>query len=229
MRVGVIRTEKEIFGERVVNALRKYGGYEVDSVIIPKGLPLLIDDPETYLEDRLIRSSDLIVSCIFYKETNYPYLIRAHPDLTLYVADLCERYGVDLVAPRTERLAWRRGYGIRIASVEIGCELKKYRGGYLGRFAKNFGVPEFKVEVRDNRIERIEVKRGAPCGTTWEIARKMVGENVSEAPKKAAILHQHYCSAPRAYDIFTRKERGLHKAGELHLRAMENAIQSFHL
>ena len=225
MRFGVFRTEEEIFGERVVCALRSYGGYDVDSVTIQRGLPPLIDEPERYLHDQSIfKLSDLIVSCIFERESAHPYSIRAHPDLNIYVAGLCEEHGKNLVAPRTEKISWQRSYEIRTASVEFGCILRRYHGGCLGEFTRKFGIPEFKVKVRSGRLEDVEVQRGALCGATWEVAKNIMGEKVSEAPRKAALLQQYLCTAPRSYDIFTGEERGLHKAGKLHLQAMKNAI-----
>jgi len=227
MKVGVIRTEGEIFGERVVSAARRYGGHDVQSIVVPKDLPLFTDEPETYLRDESVFESDLIFACVFFREPNYPYSTRAHPDLTWYVAERCEECGVELIAPRAEKLFLGKAYEVRIAAVEIGCELKRYEGGFIGNYTEKFGRPEFEVTIRDGVVEKVEVKRGAPCGATWEVAKKIVGENVSNAPRKTAILQQHYCTAPSSYDIFTGRERGLHKAGELHLKAMEDAIESY--
>jgi hypothetical protein len=64
----------------------------------------------------------------------------------------------------------------------------------------------------------VEVLRGAPCGSTWHIAKGLVGAGIKDAPAKAGLLVQQYpCRAVRGV------KGGIHKAGELHKKAVEMA------
>ena len=68
------------------------------------------------------------------------------------------------------------------------------------------------------------VKRGAPCGATWEAARKIIGMSVEEAAVRIGLEVQFYCSAdPAGWDPIHGKSP-VHFAGKVHAKALEKAI-----
>ncbi|HPS88678.1 MAG TPA: DUF166 family protein, partial [Methanosarcina vacuolata] len=82
-----------------------------------------------------------------------------------------------------------------------------------------FGSPILKVKTKDGKIADVEVIKGAPCGSTWYMAKEIVGTEVKDAPPKAGLLIQHYpCRATRG------EVGGIHESGELHKQAFIKAL-----
>jgi thymidylate synthase len=96
----------------------------------------------------------------------------------------------------------------------------------LGNYGENFGAPRFEVNVTDNKIAEIFVLKGAPCGATWEAARKMKGLTVSDAIIKMGLVSQMYCVAdPSGWDPISGKSP-VHIAGELHSAALKAVLKN---
>lgn len=94
----------------------------------------------------------------------------------------------------------------------------------LGHYGEQFGIPEYRVEVNDRRIFRIEVVRGAPCGATWQVLSKVAGMDVDIAMTTLPREVQYICSAdPSKFDPITGKSP-LHYAGDVHAAALKKAI-----
>jgi hypothetical protein len=84
------------------------------------------------------------------------------------------------------------------------------------------------VTVAEGKIKSVTVKRGAPCGATWEAALKIIGRPVQEAAVRMGLEVQFFCSAdPAGWDPIYGKSP-VHFAGNVHAKALEKAIQ-FHL
>jgi hypothetical protein len=94
----------------------------------------------------------------------------------------------------------------------------------LGSYGRRFGAPAFRVHVANGRLAAIDVVRGAPCGATWEAAKRLVGHPVTEAPTRMGLEVQFFCSAdPAGWDpLFGRSP--VHFAGKIHRTALETAI-----
>lgn len=87
-----------------------------------------------------------------------------------------------------------------------------------------FGAPEFEVAAKDGVVSRVRVVRGAPCGATWEAARKMVGLPVDEAVVRMGLEAQFFCTAdPAGWDPIWGKSP-VHFAGRIHSEALRRAI-----
>lgn len=86
-------------------------------------------------------------------------------------------------------------------------------------------MPELSVEISDGRIARVEVLRGAPCGATWDAARKLLGVAVENAARFIGLEVQFFCSAnPAGWDPIHGKSP-VHFAGRVHSRAMQEALE----
>ena len=93
-----------------------------------------------------------------------------------------------------------------------------------GDYGRQFGVPEYSVEVENGTIASIEVKRGAPCGATWDVLARVIGVPVDEAISTLAREVQYICYAdPSSFDPISGK-RPLHYAGDVHAAALKKAI-----
>ena len=96
----------------------------------------------------------------------------------------------------------------------------------MDEFASIFGSPRLGIEVEDGKISRVEVVRGAPCGSTWYMAEKLLGTRAEEAAARASILVQIYpCLASRRVERLLG-DAPIHVAGHLAERAVEDALRS---
>jgi len=78
-----------------------------------------------------------------------------------------------------------------------------------------FGRPRFELKIESGVIKKVKVITTAPCGATFEVAKKLIGLNIEEAPQKAGLYAQFYC---------TGKKDTLHCAGMMHLNALKEKI-----
>ncbi len=93
-----------------------------------------------------------------------------------------------------------------------------------GDYGRQFGLPEYSVEVENGRIAGIEVKRGAPCGATWDVLARVIGLPLDEAITTLAREVQYICYAdPSAFDPISGKSP-LHYAGDVHAAAFKKAL-----
>jgi len=86
-------------------------------------------------------------------------------------------------------------------------------------------LPEFSVVVKEGKLSEIKVLKGAPCGATWEAAKRAVGISVEEAPVKLGLDTQFYCVAdPSNWDPLWGKSP-VHLAADLHRSALLKALK----
>ena len=94
----------------------------------------------------------------------------------------------------------------------------------LGQYGEQFGAPEFSVKLSAGKIEAIDVVRGAPCGATWEAARRMIDLPLEEAIVRIGLEVQYFCTAdPAGWDPIHGKSP-VHFAGKVHSAALERAL-----
>lgn len=71
---------------------------------------------------------------------------------------------------------------------------------------------------------KVTVVRGAPCGATWDAAKKLVGSSVAEAERIIGLEVQYFCSAnPAGWDPIYGQSP-VHFAGKVHSKAMKDAL-----
>ncbi len=85
---------------------------------------------------------------------------------------------------------------------------------------EEFGVPGFKVTVRDGRIEEIDVVKSSPCGAAYHLSEELGGLPVEEAVSKSGLMTQFFCKGRGG------PEGSLHKAARIHKAALERAIST---
>ncbi len=82
------------------------------------------------------------------------------------------------------------------------------------------------MEVKDGKITDITVKRGAPCGATWEAALGVVNMSANEAIIRMGLETQFFCTAdPAGWDPIYGKSP-VHFAGDVHAAALKKAINN---
>jgi len=216
--IGVITRGK--YGKRLIENVRNNSEFKVSTIEIPESLPDFIEAPGEFLAalnlDKSIFSNDLIITYIL------------HPDLTPEIVRLAGENGARAViiaggAARAGGLSELQKisekYNMHIEVHEICCDIEQCGDNVVDEFASCLGRPRLKITTKAGLITKVEVLRGAPCGSTWHMAKGLVGANIKDAPGRAGLLVQQYpCRALRGI------KGGIHKAGELHKKAVENAL-----
>ena len=86
-------------------------------------------------------------------------------------------------------------------------------------------MPEFEVTVVKGKIARVKVIRGAPCGATWDAAKRIINQPVEEAAVRIGLEVQYFCVAdPSDWDPISGKSP-VHLAGEFHKAALNRALK----
>lgn len=216
--IGVVTRGK--YGLRLVENIKKNSDFKVSSIQIPESLPDFIESPGDFIAglnlDKSIFSSDLIIAYIL------------HPDLTPEIVRLAGENGARAViiaggAARAGGLSELQKisgkYNMHIELHEICCDIEKCGNKVVDEFASCFARPELRITTKNGIVSDVEVLRGAPCGSTWHMAKGLAGASIKDAPGKAGLIVQQYpCRAVRGI------KGGIHKAGELHKKAVENAL-----
>jgi thymidylate synthase len=192
-------------GEKKIEGLRRYGKdlFELEVINIDKMLPLVIDDTSEYLPENI--SCDLVLD--FLK----------HNDLSTDLADLCLKNNIPVVA------SGKKIVDKKAITPPTCCGLP--RQDALGNYGEKFGAPEFEVEIEDGKISAVKVLRGAPCGASWEVAKRLIGHPADDAVRKIGLETQFYCYAdPSGWDPIYGKSP-VHFAGKIHSKGLQKAIE----
>ena len=81
------------------------------------------------------------------------------------------------------------------------------------------------MKVRDGLVAEVIVLRGAPCGATWDAAKRLMGVSADDAARKIGLDTKFYCSAdPAGWDPIYAKSP-VHFAGRVHSQALQIAIE----
>ena len=200
----IVVFEQNGSGQSKIAGIRKFGGdrYDIETFSIDTPLPTVVDDGRDYLPRTI--EADLVLD----------YL--KHPDLCHDLAVLCRDLGIPIVASRKKT----RLEGA--ITPPTCCGLARLER--LGEYGRQFGTPEFAVKEKDGKIESIEILRGAPCGASWEAARKVTGMDTEKAVVRIGLEVQFFCSADGAdWDPIGGKSP-IHFAGDVHSAALEKAL-----
>ena len=199
----------------------------------PAELPAFIDDPEKYMPKK-IPEADLCISS------------GLHKDLLLELPYLIERAGVKgLIVPIEDFTEVPSGLRKQLEEtcVELGlesafpkpfCSLEPSKEKpTISRFIDELkvGRPQLEISIakRGNSevIDSTVVRRSAPCGSTWYVARKLVGIEIQREILYDVIAKAHHsypCTATMNVDPET-KEPILHLAGFIIREEVEKALK----
>lgn len=192
-------------GESKVKGIQRYGKnqFDITLITIAQPLPPVVDDASEYLPETI--TADLVLD--FLK----------HPDLSHDLALMCRRMGIPIVA------SGKKTTVDGTHTPPVCCALARH--GELGPYSRCFGAPEFEVTVSQGTISGISVVRGAPCGATWEAARRIKGTRVEDAPVRIGLDTQFFCTAdPSNWDPIWGKSP-VHLAADLHRAALVAALK----
>lgn len=200
----IVVFEQRGSGQKKIQGIKEFGGdqFSIRSIDISGDLPEFIDNPEDYLPQTI--EADLVLD----------YML--HPDLSHELARLCRERGIPLVASgKKHEDGWSH-------TPAICCALPK--STTCGSYGRLFGYPEYKVQLKDGRIQDIQVVRGAPCGATWRTLQELIGMEAHEAAIALGLKTQFHCTAnPAGWDPIGGKSP-VHLAGDVHCAALKLAV-----
>ena len=217
------------YGQRIADNIRKYGpaDWKVYSYTVTQDLPAIIDDANEFLPKEL-PEADLLIS------------LGEHPGVAQMIPDMVKKSGATAVIAPADNRIWLppglakqikrklESMGVDMVYPVPFCSLaeKDSQNSYIREFAKYFGRPELDIELDKDRIKRVAVTRGSPCGCTPYVADGLVGIWERDAVEKAGLLHHQYpCLSTMVMDQ-EFEDTLMHRAGLMTKLAAEKAIKS---
>lgn len=206
----ILATVQGEYGKRIAENVthRMPEEWELETITLPRALPVLIDEPEEFLPSG-IPSADLLLGLIESDGAAQlvPALARISGAKSVIVPvdnpawlplglqnqleQEMARDGIKSVYPRTFCTLTENSVGFRSNTVPYDDEI-------ISLFARYFGRPKLTITLDEGgeKITAVAVKRGSPCGSTHHAAEKMVGMSINDVvPRAGLIVHQFPCLA----------------------------------
>jgi hypothetical protein len=205
------------------------------AIQLPSGsdLPAFIDNPEEYMPKKLPKADICLASGL-------------HKDLLLELPNQMKKAGIKaLIVPiedwnevpmgiRNQMATRCLELGLECAFPKPFCTLEPENDKpTIARFIKETKVGRPLLEITLRTVDRKEViecavvRRSAPCGSTWYVARKLAGISTDKEELYDAIAKAHHsypCTATMNTDPET-KEPILHIGGFTIREEIDKAIE----
>ena len=216
------------YGQRMVDNIRKHApqDWEIEHIVLKTNLPAIIDDADEYLPEKL-PESDLLIS------------LGEEQGVAQMIPDIVDRSGVKaVIAPADNRVWLPAGLarqiqkklekkGVEMVYPVPFCMLseKTSDNSFIREFARYFGRPDVDIDLDDERVLKLTVKRDAPCGSTGYVAEHLPGTRTGEAVEQSGLMHHQYpCLATMGIDK-EFEDTLMHRAGLAVKLAVESAIK----
>jgi len=229
MRIFIITKTNDLWSDRIINNIYERGPsswvYKIYKYQTIPPLEELLDEREKYLPTK-IPECDLVL----------PLGLPA--DLVLLLPLIAKKSGAKaaiIPVDNSEQVPLGVQKQLKEEFSEINvdsvfpkpfCSLRTYkRNRFIDEFTKYFGYPLIKIKVSDDLITRVDVIRGAPCGSTWYVAKKLINVRIQDAEYVASLeLHNYPCLASREIDPLYR-DSIMHMAAYHVKNAVKKAIE----
>ncbi|MBF0257533.1 MAG: hypothetical protein HQK62_01640 [Desulfamplus sp.] len=189
-----------------IAGIKRFGRdkFVLEVIDIEGNLPDLIDNTSKYLPTHI--DADLVLD----------YL--KHLDLSTDLARLCQKDGIPIVA------SGRKITEGDVFTPSTCCMLARHES--LGDYGEMFGAPEIDLTINNGKVEKADVIRGAPCGATWDAAKKIEGLDAEEAKIRYGLEVQFFCTAnPAGWDPISGKSP-VHIAADIHGSAFKKSLRT---
>ncbi len=220
------------YGLRVVNtvkALTKAKGWSVKTVKIPRlSMEEALDNPEGVI--KLVKDTrekvDLVLS------------LGEQEEVVMLLPDLLNVIRAKAVVVAVDDDAWAPTGLIRQVKKELEeigvkavfpkpfCSLEPVGDEVIDEFSSIFGKPLLSIVVKQEVIKEVKVIRGAPCGSTWFIAKRLIGCRVDEAGRVAGMeLFRYPCYASSKWNPQRDRLHLMDLAAYITKLAVEEALE----
>lgn len=201
------------YGRRIVENIRKRApeGWSVEAIEVAPRLPAIVDEPDEFLPKE-IPQADLVLGLV------------ESPGAAQLIPEVVKRSAARAAIAPIDNSAWLptglknqlkselASMGVASAFPKTFCTLTEETYGFrhfaepyndeaVATFARHFGRPKMKITVdpKTRKVTKVEVERGAPCGSTHYTAARLVGLTADEAAVKSGLICHHYpCLASMA-------------------------------
>jgi hypothetical protein len=224
------------YGRRIAENItaRAPESWRVNQLAAPRVLPPIVDDPLEFLPSEL-PESDLILH------------LAETAQAAQLIPGLVKLTRAEIVIAPVDNEAWLPA-GLRLQlkreCAEVGAEilfpqpfcsldLKDVTADsahpFLREFTRYFGRPSLRIELAEDQktVNRLEVERGAPCGSSQYAADRITGMRLDELVPQGGLICLHYpCLAsmqPKTTDQGV--ETLMHTSGIIYNQSLEQARQ----
>jgi thymidylate synthase len=187
------------YGSRVINNLanRGFASSIVGLHEFSSDIPEFIDDIEEYIPKEL-QECDLVLA------------LGLEGDINMLLPEIARRTGAKSVIveihdpvqipPGLQREIENSVGDVKIVFAKPFCSLKPVGDNVIDEFVTYFGKPELEIEG-DKFVKNIKVIRGAPCGSTWYVAKELEGFPLEDLELESGNkIHNYPCIASMATD-----------------------------
>ncbi|UMZ72504.1 DUF166 domain-containing protein [Natranaerofaba carboxydovora] len=228
------------YGERIINNIENNmpEDWWVTSFTPPDIAEPVVDYPEEYLPQELPQV-DLILHMA--ENSQAPQLLPEIVDMSGAKGVIASIDDSSWIPPglrnQLEKQLGKKGVAIvfpkPLCSINEGsCGFEdsyyEYESEIIEEFSRYFGRPKFDVTLdEENKIKKVEVLRGAPCGATHYTVKKIKGMSVDEVTPKAGLMSIHYpCLASMEFE---KKKEGnidtiMHISGKIFNEELDKAM-----
>lgn len=192
------------YGIRIVENMKRVApvDWRILNFHISKELPQIIEKPEDIVDGlKLLGVWDLIV------------FLGESPSAFMLLPSIVKAVSVSSVIAPVDDYSWLplglerqvkgelQSLGVRAVFPRPFCSLTPTGVEAIDRFIELFGTPKLELVLSRNIIKSVRVIRGAPCGSTWYVAEKLIGSKAEFAESRGATLAQTYpCLASRRFE-----------------------------
>lgn len=220
---------KGYYGERIINNIKSIvRNWQIYIYKLNVKFPKIIEDPELFIIKNIEipnKNVDLLL-----------YMPEEAPAFTILptLIKMCDIKNV--IAPIDDYNWLPRGiekqildeienFGCNVIFPRPFCSLSKCNNDIINMFASKFGLPRFRVKIKNNRILSISIIRNTPCGSSKYVSTKIVGLDINTAPQYAGLYTQLYpCLASHVKDPYLGKDM-IHLSASIMSKAVESAIK----
>jgi len=197
-------------------------------------LPAFIDEPEKYMPKK-IPKADLCISSETHKDLLLELPRRLHMAEVKALIVPVEDFAKVPTGLRKQVEEKCQEVGLEYAFPKPFCSLEPSEDKLvISRFVNEMGIGRPRLEIstalrgKNEIIESTIVRRSAPCGSTWYVARKLWGVDTKKETLYDAIAKAHHsypCTATMDIDP-EAKEPILHMGGYIIREEVEKALNT---
>jgi NAD-dependent dihydropyrimidine dehydrogenase PreA subunit len=199
MNIKIFILSSGDYGTRIINNIANMGF--ASSIVglheFSADLPEFIDVFEDYIPEKL-PECDLILSLGLKGDINMilPIVARRTGAKSVIV----EMHNPAQIPPGLQHEIESSADDVNIVFAKPFCSLTPVGDKSIDEFVRYFGKPEIEI-IGDRFIKNINVKRGAPCGSTMYVARELEGSPCEDAELESGNkIHNYPCVASMAID-----------------------------
>ncbi|UCE16073.1 MAG: thymidylate synthase [Candidatus Bathyarchaeota archaeon] len=216
--------KNDVYGRRIIENICKRGFAHWVHWVHEFEPPTadLLDNPEKYLP-KSMPECNLILSLGLLSDLQFNLPIIAKKTKTKAVIAPIDN--PNWIRPGLRKQIHRELAEVGVASTfpKPFCSLEETGNLYIDKFAEHFGRPRLEIEINRGLFSTVQVKRGAPCGSTWFIAEKLIGLEISQQRVRDEVAKAHH-AYPCLASMVSDAELGdtiLHKSQYIIREAVE--------